>query len=82
MGNRCVWVLKNVRHNCYMNIFDIFNIECDRGSYGANCNETCGHCRYENPCFNVNGTCVNGCDAGYTGHLCKTREYTCTNCIC
>lgn len=55
----------------------VFNIEeCDRGSYGADCNGTCGHCRDIKQCSNVNGTCVNGCGDGYKGNLCKTREYT------
>lgn len=53
----------------------VFNIEeCDRGSYGVECNETCGHCCDVSQCSNVNGTCLTGCDAGFEGDLCKTRE--------
>lgn len=25
--------------------------------------------------FNVNGSCLTGCDAGFKGDLCKTRQY-------
>ncbi|XP_052693255.1 multiple epidermal growth factor-like domains protein 10 isoform X1 [Crassostrea angulata] len=47
-------------------------LACDRGLYGSECNETCGHCRDVNQCSNINGTCLTGCDAGYLGDLCKT----------
>uniref|UniRef100_K1RQK3 Multiple epidermal growth factor-like domains 10 n=1 Tax=Magallana gigas TaxID=29159 RepID=K1RQK3_MAGGI len=49
------------------------NEECDKGSYGFECNGTCGYCRDTNQCSNVNGTCLTGCDAGYEGDLCKTQ---------
>lgn len=46
--------------------------ECDKGSYGTACNETCGHCRTVSQCSNVNGKCLTGCEAGLKGDLCKT----------
>lgn len=49
--------------------------ECDRGSYGIECKETCGHCHDVSQCSNINGTCLTGCDAGFKGDLCKTRKY-------
>lgn len=49
-------------------------LECDKGSYGLECKETCGHCRDVNQCSNVDGTCITGCAAGFEGNLCKTRE--------
>lgn len=58
------------RCNLYLKI----NLECDKGLYGIECNETCGQCRDLNQCSNVNGTCFTGCDAGFWGDLCKTRE--------
>lgn len=48
--------------------------ECDVGSYGYDCNETCGHCRDVSQCSNINGTCLTGCDAGYQGDTCKTLD--------
>eukprot|EP00105_Crassostrea_gigas_P043578 XP_019927726.1 PREDICTED: protein jagged-1b isoform X2 [Crassostrea gigas] len=45
---------------------------CDRGSYGYDCKETCGHCRDVSQCSNINGWCLTGCDPGYQGDLCKT----------
>uniref|UniRef100_K1QME5 Multiple epidermal growth factor-like domains 10 n=1 Tax=Magallana gigas TaxID=29159 RepID=K1QME5_MAGGI len=48
-------------------------LECDKGSYGLECNGTCGYCRDINQCSNVNGTCLTGCEAGYEGDLCKTH---------
>lgn len=46
---------------------------CDKGLFGDNCSETCGHCR-DNKCSNFNGTCITGCDAGYQGDLCKISK--------
>lgn len=47
---------------------------CDRGFYGKSCKEICGNCHKINQCFYTNGTCLTGCDDGYQGYLCKTRE--------
>lgn len=54
--------------------FHKFFEACDKGSYGTDCSENCGHCRDVDDCFHVNGTCIRGCDAGYKGDLCKSRE--------
>lgn len=60
-----------------MNMCDLiwFFKACDRGSYGTDCNQNCGRCRYVDDCFHVNGTCFSGCDVGYDGNLCKSRKY-------
>lgn len=52
----------------------VINIECNRGSYGFECNETCGHCRDVNKCLIGNGSCLTGCDAGFKGDVCKTGK--------
>uniref|UniRef100_A0A8W8P3B7 Scavenger receptor class F member 2 n=1 Tax=Magallana gigas TaxID=29159 RepID=A0A8W8P3B7_MAGGI len=49
-------------------------LACDKGSYGSQCKEICGHCRDTDQCSNINGTCLTGCDAGYQGNLCRTGE--------
>lgn len=49
-------------------------IDCGLGSFGADCNETCGHCRDLNQCSNVDGRCLTGCEAGYEGELCKKSK--------
>ena len=46
-------------------------IACDPGTYGAGCNEICGHCFQKDTCLHTNGTCAEGCAPGYTGELCK-----------
>lgn len=46
---------------------------CDKGFYGEDCNETCGHCHGANQCHHINGTCLTGCAAGYQEDKCKTR---------
>lgn len=63
-------------NNITINVFRFIVQECDKGSYGIECNGTCGHCRDVKQCSNVNGSCLTGCDAGYKGDLCKSREYT------
>ncbi|XP_052694159.1 multiple epidermal growth factor-like domains protein 10 [Crassostrea angulata] len=47
-------------------------LECERGFYGIECSETCGHCRDVSQCSHINGTCLTGCEAGFKGGLCKT----------
>lgn len=49
-------------------------LDCDKGMYGHECIEQCGHCDDVDRCSPINGTCLTGCDAGYYGDLCKTRE--------
>lgn len=46
---------------------------CPLGLYGVACNNKCGNCRDVSQCHHITGACVSGCDAGYTGDLCKTR---------
>ena len=46
--------------------------DCETGSYGKNCEETCGYCKDRRPCDIVNGNCTNGCEAWYTSNICKT----------
>ncbi|KAK3761434.1 hypothetical protein RRG08_051268 [Elysia crispata] len=47
--------------------------ECPSGKYGVNCNESCSaHCAgTNNACSHINGSCVEGCDPGYTGETCN-----------
>ena len=52
----------------------LFLTACVAGTYGNNCNNTCGNCLNADDCFHTNGTCLTGCDPGYTGALCKTRK--------
>lgn len=45
--------------------------DCNGGTYGLNCNYSCGHCLDNNQCHYINGSCFNGCDSGYKGVDCK-----------
>ena len=49
-------------------------IACQIGTFGPNCNGTCGDCLHYDDCHHVNGTCITGCRPGYTGDICKTRK--------
>ena len=65
---------------CYLYILltqGVFNcfIACSSGYYGLNCNNTCGLCRDQQACDHINGTCLTGCEPGFTGELCITGKY-------
>lgn len=49
----------------------IYFLDCNIGSYGIDCEDSCGLCRDVNQCSHINGTCLTGCDAGYQGTMCK-----------
>lgn len=64
-------VIVSTNHKCTLKFW---RVACAEGSYGVDCNLTCGHCLDVNQCSNINGTCLNGCDAGYQGDLCNNGE--------
>ncbi|KAI0234091.1 hypothetical protein LSAT2_015703 [Lamellibrachia satsuma] len=45
---------------------------CDRGTYGKNCEEDCGHCKDIQQCDVTNGHCTTGCETWYTSDVCKS----------
>lgn len=55
-------------------VYLYFSTACAVGTYGFECRETCGNCRDDIKCLNINGTCLTGCKDGYQGFLCKSRE--------
>ena len=42
--------------------------------FGENCSESCGNCLDGEQCHHVNGTCDNGCAAGWQGEMCRTGK--------
>ncbi|XP_062600827.1 multiple epidermal growth factor-like domains protein 10 [Saccostrea cucullata] len=51
----------------------IYGYECNDGRYGQDCELRCGACLGNKTCHHINGSCPEGCDAGYRGDLCKTE---------
>lgn len=51
-----------------------FETACSAGFYSPDCRQTCGNCLDVIKCLHTNGVCLTGCDVGYQGALCKTRE--------
>lgn len=45
--------------------------ECGDGHFGEGCQSKCGHCADISQCHHEDGTCLNGCKAGYMGAYCK-----------
>lgn len=64
----------NMFYSKLLFFFYIFLIisACNKGFFGVDCNEKCGHCREIYQCHHINGTCLTGCAAGYLGNMCKT----------
>ena len=60
--------------NVYISLFALIIdcIACAGGTYGLECNEVCGHCKFKTYCHNTNGTCLGGCEPGFLDDLCKT----------
>ena len=56
-------------------MYEIVILACENGTYGYDCNNTCGHCTDKESCFHTNGTCRFGCNPGYMGELCKTGMF-------
>lgn len=48
---------------------------CPGGLYGQYCSKSCGNCLQNTTCNHGNGTCLDGCDAGYKGKYCTTRRF-------
>lgn len=57
-----------VEMNCCMCIF--FSA-CNHNMYGLDCKETCGKCSNKTQCNHVNGSCSEGCSAGFHGDKCN-----------
>lgn len=49
-------------------------VGCQDGTFGTNCNGTCGHCHKGQPCDKETGTCPKECDPGYEGLYCNKSE--------
>lgn len=52
-----------------------FIIECDTRRYGDGCQRNCGHCFNMAQCDHVNGTCLQGCEAGFLGQMCDQGQW-------
>lgn len=46
-------------------------IECNDRKYGDGCQRKCRLCLNMTQCDHVNGTCSQGCEAGYQGQMCE-----------
>ena len=49
--------------------------ECTDGMYGPNCQMPCGNCANSAVCDKINGSCPDGCMAGYQEPLCVEGKY-------
>ena len=52
--------------------FLFYMSECNNGSYGLSCNQTCGYCMQSSECHHITGECSDYCQAGYQGTMCDT----------
>ena len=55
---------------------DLFSrfIVCTDGTYGMDCNKTCGHCANNATCNKTSGHCPASCEASFQPPLCNSRK--------
>lgn len=51
-----------------------FCVACPPSKHGENSSELCGNCFQNLPCNHIDGTCMNGCQEGFRGQLCRTSK--------
>lgn len=49
-------------------------LACNATWYGAGCKYQCGNCINKGDCHHVNGSCLLGCQEGFTGDFCFKRK--------
>ncbi|KAF4525110.1 hypothetical protein B566_EDAN006333, partial [Ephemera danica] len=63
-------------HSCSGPISSFNAMKCDVGYYGIGCWRKCSEkCKDEETCDSINGQCPNGCEEGFIGEKCDSREY-------
>lgn len=55
----------------YISLMKQIDLACPNGYFGRKCLETCGKCLADQICNNVNGACMDSCNKGFKGNLCK-----------
>ena len=73
-------VSKNRFYRLSFSVFDFHSIyvECDNNTFGVNCTGVCENCLGKEQCHYINGSCLNGCDAGFNGLKCDQGNYEIT----
>lgn len=55
-----------------MYILKLLLAECEDGTFGKDCTQTCsGYCKDNRTCNSANGYCLRGCVSGYIGNFCN-----------
>lgn len=70
---RFAFIFIQITHKRYVPKL-LFKTACSAGFYGFGCKQKCGNCLDVNKCLHTNGVCLTGCDVGYQGELCNTRQ--------
>lgn len=71
----CLYAKKIILLFTWINVYISFTTVCDKNMFGKGCAKRCGHCRNDTHCHHVNGSCLNGCEAGYKGNHCIDGIY-------
>lgn len=51
-------------------------LDCAIGTYGDDCLQYCGNCKYNETCIPYDGRCTNGCQQWWGGHTCHKEIST------
>lgn len=55
-------------------VYLVYFTECESGTFGLDCNKTCGNCEDMKHCHHVTGFCTQGCVPGYYGLRCTYEQ--------
>ena len=66
--NRCV-IIAVLKQKLFLRIFPLHSV-CINGTFGYNCEMTCGSCKNDRVCSKTHGTCPSGCKAGFKLDTC------------
>ena len=77
--NRCV-IIVVLKLNLFLRIFPL-NSVCFDGTFGYNCEMSCGSCKNDRVCSKTHGTCPSGCKAGFKLDTCLKGKCSLIFCI-
>lgn len=74
-GNLSSTTIAQYNVDCrFFHVLNFVFLECTDGLYGDMCQNQCGHCSNLSQCHHINGTCLSGCQPGYSSEFCNQCE--------
>lgn len=77
----CLYSVRYIQESFFCNekihlycLLSLIFAACSNGTFGVDCELTCGHCYVNSACDHVNGSCASGCASGWAGTVCNESE--------